>query len=251
VTSVPDAPLPFSALEQRVLDVLMVPSAPEVPEGSSGSLRIFRAGEKFYAWLVFIWAVKGTLLCLPLIGATLGVLQATQAARPWVAMLLLAGIVLFWSIFIFGLVVTFLAQRLNFRLRWYIVTDRSLRVRSGVFGIRELTMTYRNIQEIRVTAGPIQNALGLATVEVHAAGGGGGDPRHGGGRGHVARLEGLSNATEIRDLIVERLRQYRDSGLGESPQLDAPRPVALHDETALSAAREVLAEVRALRGAIG
>jgi membrane protein YdbS with pleckstrin-like domain len=247
--TVPDSPLPFSALERQVLNVLLVPSAPEVPEGSPDSVRIFRAGDKFYAWLVFEWAVTSTLLFLGVVGVTLLLLQARLNAPGWGAILLAAAVVLLWSVFISGVVLTLLAQRLNFRLRWYIVTDRSLRIRSGVFGIREMTMTYRNIQEIRVTAGPLQNALGLATVEVHAAGGGGGDPKHGGGRGHVARLEGLSNATEIRDLLVERLRQYRDSGLGE-PHLDDHGRQQIDGSATLAAARAVLNEVRELRASV-
>jgi membrane protein YdbS with pleckstrin-like domain len=148
-------------------------------------------------------------------------------------------------VFVAVLILTFLARRINFRLRWYIVTDRSLRIRSGVFAITELTMTYRNIQEIRVTAGPLQHALGLATVEVHAAGGGG-DPKHGGG-GHVGRLQGLSNASEIRDLIVERLRAYRDAGLGDTAHVERGGPTT---ESDVAAANAVLDEVRALRAAL-
>ena len=75
-------------------------------------------------------------------------------------------------------------------------------------------MTYGNIQEIRVTAGPLQHLLGLADVEVQAAGGGG--EKHD-RKGHVGHFEGVSNAAAIRDLIVERLRHYRDSGLGDAP----------------------------------
>ncbi len=56
----------------------------------------------------------------------------------------------------------------------------------------------------------------------------------------MAKFEGVDNATVIRDLIVERLRMYRDSELGEKT-VEAPEPLAL------SAAREVLQETRALR----
>jgi len=59
----------------------------------------------------------------------------------------------------------------------------------------------------------------------------------------VAHLEGVDNAAEIRDLIVERLRMYRDSGLGE-------KTVEAREPLALSAAREVLQETRALRNSL-
>jgi len=75
-------------------------------------------------------------------------------------------------------------------------------------------------------------------VEVQSAGGG----SEKGGGGHVGRFKGVSNANAIRDLMVERLRQYRDSGLGEP----AAHNVSGSDH-ALDAARAVLAEARALR----
>src|SRR5207244_1746269 len=53
----------------------------------------------------------------------------------------------------------------------------------------------------------------------------------------------VHNAETIRDLLVERLRVYRDSGLGEKT-IEAREPVAL------SAAREVLQETRGLRNAL-
>jgi hypothetical protein len=60
--------------------------------------------------------------------------------------------------------------------------------------------------------------------------------------GHVGKFAGVDNAEAIRDLIVERLRVYRDSGLGE-------KTVEAREPLALSAAREVLQETRALRDA--
>ena len=238
-----DADLPFSALERWVLTFLMVPSAPEIPEGSTTSVRVFRAGDNYYAWLVFTWAATITLVFFGLTSATLASVQIFRQTPPWFRIAWSAALILVWSLFALGAVLTFLARRLNFRLRWYIVTDRSLRIRRGVFAVEELTMTYRNIQEIRVTSGPLQHALGLANVEVHAAGGGG-DSKHGGG-GHVGRLEGLSDANEIRDLMVERLRQYRDAGLGDTVHSELPR-----DTSELEAAKRMLEEVRRLRSAL-
>jgi membrane protein YdbS with pleckstrin-like domain len=246
VASIDSTALALSPIERVVLRVLAVPSAPEVPQGSADSVRVFRAGDNYYAWLVFQWVVVSAAVFMGLLAASIAPLQAARNAPDWLRILLVGVLVAAWTAFGIGLTVTFLARRINFRMRWYIVTDRSLRIRSGVFAVRELTMTYRNIQEIRVTAGPLQNALGLATVEVHAAGGGG-DGKHGGG-GHVGKLEGLSNANEIRDLMVERLRRYRDSGLGETPHGDA---AASGSASEAVAAQAILDEVRALRRCYG
>jgi hypothetical protein len=43
------------------------------------------------------------------------------------------------------------------------------RVRSGILNAHEITTTFANIQEVRLSAGPLQKLLGLADVEVHSA----------------------------------------------------------------------------------
>jgi uncharacterized membrane protein YdbT with pleckstrin-like domain len=243
MASTADADFQFRGIERRVLDLLAVPSAPEPPEGSPNSIRVFRAGEKYYIWSLLVWVAR--CIVFGAVVATWSVALAVNVSKLpallQIALTLL--VILAWIVYAAALVVTFIARRLNYRLRWYIVTDRSLRIRSGVFRVNELTMTYGNIQEIRVTAGPLQHLLGLADVEVQAAGGGGGDKHKSGG--HIGRFEGLSNANAIRDLLAERVRQYRDSGLG-----DTPHHTASSADDSLTAAKEMLEEVRALRGVL-
>jgi hypothetical protein len=84
----------------------------------------------------------------------------------------------------------------------------------------------------------------MANVEVRSAGGGVVQHAHGGSSssGHVGEFEGVDNAEAIRDLMVERLRVYRDSGLGE-------KTVEAREPLALSEARQMLQEARALREA--
>ena len=145
--------------------------------------------------------------------------------------------------FLVSAVFTFLQQRMNYEFRWYVVTDRCLRVRRGILNVHEITTTFANIQEVRLSSGPLQKLLGLADVEVHSAGGGSGK---GSSDSHVARFEGVDNASEIRDFILVRLRQYRDSGLGEK---DHSRPLAFSDGIQ-AAAQTILTEARALRAAM-
>ena len=101
-------------------------------------------------------------------------------------------------------------------------------------------MTFANIQDIRVTAGPLQGYFKLADLEVRSAGGGAGPA---GASAHAAYFEGLDNAEEIRELILERLRKYRDEGLGDGGHVGAV--------DAETAARLVLEEVRELRRVMG
>jgi len=144
---------------------------------------------------------------------------------------------------------TYFLRRLDYEMRWYIVTDRSLRLRSGVAKVKETTMSFANLQQVEMTQNPIQRLLGLGDVRVQSAGGGSGGKheKHEDDSMHRARFHAVDNAPEIRDLILERLRRFRQAGLGDPDdheQMDeAPHPAG----SALEAAREVLAEARALR----
>ena len=153
---------------------------------------------------------------------------------------------------------TYTVRRLDYEMRWYVVTDRSLRIRTGVLSVQELTMSFANLQQVAVTQGPLQRLLGLGNVHVQSAGGGSGQG-HGKGDGaslHTATFHSVENATEIRDLILDRLRQFRATGLGDpDDHHDAPHVTAATaapgSSFALIAAREMLAEARALRASIG
>jgi len=231
------------ALNAQLLRWARVPPEPHVPEGSRDSVRVFRAGQNYYKLLLVKAALGylGPLVALIVSTAAAAAPSIAPAAAPsiapavrtvWVTLEMLA-----WAVLLASMVVTFLIVRLNYEMRWYIVTDRSLRIRSGIIAVKEITMTFANIQDIRVTANPLERLLGLANVVVHSAGGGG----EGGVLGHVGKFEGVDNANAIRDLMVDRLRTYRDSGLGEHGHAQEARPLEPVEE-----ARTVLAEVRAL-----
>ena len=170
---------------------------------------------------------------------------------------------LIWGIKIIGVLVylaqiplTYVVRRLDYEMRWYLVTDRSLRLRYGVWQVSEATMSFANIQQVIVCQGPLQRLLGLADVRVTSAGGGGGGHyNHGEADMHAGLFHSVSNATEIRNLIQERLRRFREAGLGDpddKPVADFPAPPVSdgNKAAALSAAREVADEARALRGVL-
>jgi membrane protein YdbS with pleckstrin-like domain len=154
--------------------------------------------------------------------------------------------------------VTYAVRRLDYEMRWYLVTDRSLRLRFGVWQVSEATMSFANIQQVVVSQGPLQRLLGLADVKVKSAGGGGGGHyNHRAVDMHAGLFHSVSNATEIRNLIQERLRRFREAGLGDPDEkavVDLLTPAVSHGNgfsaATLSAAREVADEARALRAAI-
>lgn len=148
------------------------------------------------------------------------------------------------ALFIVQLPVTFAAVRLEYEQHWYIVTDRSLRIRTGLFSVQESTMSFANLQQVEMHQGPLQRLLGIADVRVQSAGGSDASP-HGKGQDsmHRAVFHGVANATEIRDLILARLQRFRESGLGDPDDQHAP----CDSNATLLAAQDLLHEVRALR----
>jgi hypothetical protein len=166
------------------------------------------------------------------------------------------------ALYIVQIPITYALVRLDYELRWYIVTDRSLRIRTGLTTVQESTMSFANVQQVVVTQGPLQRALGISDVRVQSAGGGGGESHDekGGDSLHTGVFHGVENAHEVRDLILERLRRFRETGLGDpdepAPVLDgdavAPPPSSSTSASspALAAAQELLREAQALRAAL-
>ncbi|MCF3652398.1 PH domain-containing protein [Synoicihabitans lomoniglobus] len=165
-------------------------------------------------------------------------------------------------IFLFQFFWSLAAIWLDFNQRWYMVTDRSLRLRWGILKIQETTMSFANLQQVSVKQGPLQRLLKLADVEVQSAGGGssGNNDSSEADSMHRSTFHAVENASEIRDLIVTRLKRFRQSGLGEPDdphQSDASTSSAptmigggAVDAGSVEAARLMLAEVRALRATL-
>ena len=152
--------------------------------------------------------------------------------------------------------VTYTMVRLDYEMRWYIVTDRSIRIREGVASVREMTMTFANVQNLAIEQGPVQRLLKISDLRVRTAGGGGGEHSDEeieklAGSLHIGYLRGVDNAKEIRDSILSRLRQLKDSGLGDpddrsaAAQGQAAMPPT--SPATLAAAQSLLTEAQNLR----
>lgn len=247
------------SLKALVLRTLRVPSEPTPPAGSLDSVRTFRASRKFYYLLLLRWALAqlATLAGLVVFFAIDFAGHFGKASGPLRIIELLALIS-----YLIQLPFTFLFVRFEYELRWYIVTDRSLRIRYGLVSIREMTMAFANIQQITLRQGPLQRLLGISDLEVRTAGGGVSQTAaaHGvgqsdGASGHLGFFRGVENAAEVRDLILARLRQWRDTGLGDPDEAHAPEvagtEASFFNEGAIAAAKLVLSEAKALRAAMG
>ena len=234
-----------------LLQLLRVPSQPQPPAGEAGRVLTFRASRRYFGYRAAVWGIQQAVAVAALIGGliffrtvALNVPAGVPRFSGWGVLELYA-----WAAFVLQLPFSFMLLRLDFEMRWYMLGERSLRIREGTIVVREKTMTYANIQNISIRMNPLQRIFGLATVAVQAAGGGSGSTEHkGAGLGshtHEALFQGVDNADEIRQTLRQHIRMHRDSGLGDPD--DTPQQT--RTSPALDAARNLLQEARALRGA--
>jgi membrane protein YdbS with pleckstrin-like domain len=241
----------IDALRSTLLRLLAVPAEPHPPAGDTGHARTFRAAPAYFNYRFVVWGLGQLSALLGLVGATVAIYFASRAAddpRFAGVMALLEGVA--WAIYLIQLPISLGIIRLDFEMRWYIVSDRALRVREGIISVREQTMTFANVQQVGIRQGPLQRILGIADVHVTSAGGGSSQGAEGKGLGanmHEVFFRGVDNAPEIREAIRSRAHLHRDAGLGDPDD----HPLDAHDlRPALTAAGELLQEVRALRAAL-
>ncbi len=249
-----------------LLGLLRVPPEPHLPAGEPGSARVFRAAPNYWRLKLLQWGVQQAftiagfvffMAFLQAVPDNVDVnLKGRQRRIPVGGMAAWArGLEVFAvALWLVQLPLTFAIIRLDYQLRWYVVTDRAARLREGVLTLTEMTFTLLNVQDIRIHQGPLQRLLGLADVELRTAGGSDVSAAHGGHGSapsrnlHLARFRGVDNAAMIRDLVLERMKRARDAGLGDpddAAEAEAAGPSALE-----RAARELMAESAALRLAL-
>jgi membrane protein YdbS with pleckstrin-like domain len=249
---------------ERLLRWLRVPPEPTAPFGDEG-VGIFRAAPNYFRYKMIIWGMRqvGGLIGLvvyltvlepriPDVGppsVTIGPLTITRAAVFAIYNFFeIVGI----AVYIVQMFTTAALLRLDYEQRWYLVSDRSLRIREGLVRLDEKTMTFANVQHVAIRQNPIQRWLGIADVEVRTAGGGGNKDEHDKSEDlHIAYLRGVTDPERIRDVIRERLKRHSDAGLGDPENLPTvgPPPVAATSEL-LAAASALREEARALRLAL-
>jgi membrane protein YdbS with pleckstrin-like domain len=139
---------------------------------------------------------------------------ASFVINPWLGAALTP---VFFLVAILPDLLAYVAIHLRYDSTWYVLSDRSLRIRRGIWTIHETTVTFENVQDVTIRQGPLQRHYGIANVIVETAGGGGGKKK-GEGAGvpsHTGLIEGVEDAARIRDLIMTRVRRSRAAGLGD------------------------------------
>lgn len=229
----------MKAVLALVEKVLAVPPAPDAPPGDEGATRVFRASIRYYHYRLFTWAARQALVIAALfsVAATLSEIGLSELVSTVGLPLLLIE-----------LVVSYAAVRLDYEKRWYLVTNRSLRIREGVMRVSEITISFANIQNVAISQGPIQRMLGISDLRVDTAGGSGMIAFGGQTEAitHTAFFRGVDNAERIRGLIQDQLRGHKDAGLGDPDDAHPSVPAPAGDDPVLAALRQIRAAAREL-----
>ena len=195
-----------------------VPSEPpSLPVGPREHVRSVRPSNGFLRYLKFrFWfglvAIDGAIVI-----GWLALLLTRQRLALWL------GPIAF-VIAVLPDIVVYIAIHLRYDTTWYVFTDRSLRIRRGIWVIHETTITFENVQNVSISSGPLERFFGIANVIVDTAGGGThGKDSEGKHRAnpHQGVIEGIDNPAEIRDLILNRVRHSGSAGLGDEAPLSA------------------------------
>ena len=228
----------YDLLKRLLFPLLKVEEKqPAPPAGSHETFQVIRACPAFLAYNLFFWKLYAAAWALGVVTVSVVLLIINR----WLSLV----VVPLLAVAAFKAVVLYATTRLSYDLRWYVITDRSLLIREGVWVVREITLTFANAQNVRVTRGPLQRLFGFSNVEIDTAGGAGTGP-HGEQttRPHRAVLRGLDNPGQVRGLILEQLRRHRTAGLGDPDDQAAGHPILTP-----SLLDEILSEARRLRRA--
>jgi uncharacterized membrane protein YdbT with pleckstrin-like domain len=238
----------YKAIAQLIKEWLKIPPPPESPPGDESATVVFRASPQFYRYRIFGWVLGQAPVFLISAGVVIGgVVAATTAGGGMRFFLPVALLVL--VIEAVQLAISWVCVRLDYENRWYVLTNRSLRVREGVIIVREMTVTFANIQNLAIDQGPVQRFFRIADLRVDTAGGGGHESHHGrAGTGlHTAAFRGVDNAADIKQLMQQRLRNLKDAGLGDVDDAEAAVETS---ESVGALLREMVGEAAGLRAAV-
>lgn len=206
-----------------VVALFRVPAHPPTLPAAGEPVRSIRPAAGYLQYLKFLfWLALIPGDVLPILGWI-----AITAAAPVVGAVLAAP---FLALIVLPDVIAYVGIHLRYDTTWYVLTDRSLRIRRGVLDIHETTISFENVQNVEVRQGPLQRYFGIADVLVTTAGGGvASHGKHGQTSSlgaHVGLLQGLDDADAVRNQILACVERTRAGGLGDEAPADTRRAIA-------------------------
>ena len=211
------------------------PTPPELPVEGDTPVLSFHPSLRFLSYLKLWFWIALTVVDLALIAGWIVIFIANSLVA-WI----LAPV--FLAVIILPDIVAYVAIHVRYDTTWYVMSDRSLRSRRGAWLICEHTVTFENVQDVKVRRGPVQQLFGISTIVVETAGASEGEGENRFTVGNKAILEGIEDPDRIRNLIMERVRRSRSAGLGDDPR----KPAHAWTTDEIAALREIRDAARAL-----
>lgn len=216
-----------------------VPEGPPVLPAGGTPVRSFHPSPDFLRYMKLYFWIAAILMDLWILGVWLAIAIADPVVG---AFTVLPALVLA----IVPDIIFYIALHLRYDTTWYVMDDRSLRSRRGVWNLLEHTITFENVQNVHLSRGPVQYLFGIWTIVVETAGAAEGEGANRYAVGNKMILEGIADPTEIREIIMERVRRSRGVGLGDHRGEEAPTARSW-SPAHLDVMREILAGVQTLR----
>lgn len=224
-------------------------TAPDVPGRDDQTASRFKPAQGFLRYLRMVFWIIAIIIDVALtVGYVAVAITLWMNDLWWVALLLLP---VYLVIAIVPDVFAYVALHLRYDTTWYVMTDRSVRIRRGIWSITEMTVTFENVQNVNIKQGPIQRIFGISDLTIETAGAGAAGS-HGVSVANQARIEGIDNPEELREQILQRLRAAKSAGLGDDDDDDDTRIAtagATWTPAHLDALRAIRNEVVSLRSA--
>jgi membrane protein YdbS with pleckstrin-like domain len=195
-------------------DLMCVPDDPPNSPPGSGEVRSLKPAAGYLRYLKMWFWVLAVAFDACLIGAWIIVCLV----QPIVG-LVIAPVV--WAVAIVPDVIAYIALHLRWDTTWYVITDRAVRIRKGIWVIHESTITFENIQNVEIRQGPVERHFGIANLMIQTAGGGAATaPGNRGGMAHHGLLLGIDRPEELRAMFMARAGLSKSAGLGDEHQPD-------------------------------
>ena len=207
----------YRGIWRGLVDWFRVPDQPpDLPVKPGETILRFQPSEGFLKYLKFLFWIFVGITDIPVFVLwVIGTIALLAVGLWWVAAIIAPVAI---AIIVLPDIIAYVAIHLRYDTTWYVMTDRSLRIRRGIWVIHETTITFENVQNIKVQQGPVQRHYGIANLIVETAGGGSGASHGKGGHAgmsHTGIIEGVHNAEELRDRIMLRLKSSKSAGLGD------------------------------------
>lgn len=220
------------------------PDPPALPAAPGERVESFRPADGYLRYLKFWFWLVLLPMDLPVF-IVWGILAANHMG--WAMALLPVALVIAFL----PDVLAYVSIHLKYDTTWYVVSDRTLRIRRGVVTTTEMTITFENVQNVKVEQGPVERKFGIGRVIVETAGvSSGGGPKGGGTSANQAILLGIDDLEGMKARILQHVRRSKSAGLGDErlPRHDPAHPTApAWTPDHLAALRDIADEARLLR----